>query len=199
MRPGAERLFEMEAASVGGDVLGRRARVLAAVHRAKRVDPAIAFAVVVGLEKRTDVRQFAAGAAVDALASPGRRDRQQAGQRPPDLRTPRIRSRISHAAYPIAAPFPLGRHLIRPRWLQVNRRHRPGILGQDETIMMAMTSGVNGLLRRGYLSRLAGNLHNFSDGSWRSNGLHRESAHLWVQVGYIKFASSRYWKSPIPG
>lgn len=70
------RSIERVAARFPGNTLGFRPRVFPAVVRANRVYGAVLSAIVAGLDERADVRQFAAGSAVNALTAAIRSDRQ---------------------------------------------------------------------------------------------------------------------------
>ena len=115
--------IKAEAAGFGGDMLGFRARVFAAVQRAEGIDAAVAFAVAVGLEERAHVRQLAAGPAMDALAPPPLRDRQHGRERPSDLGSPGVLLTIDHSRHSTdykltlltALPHPSGWLKLRPR------------------------------------------------------------------------------------
>ncbi len=98
-------ILEAKAAGVGRDVLGGDARVLAAVQRPPGVDGAGALAPGVNPQEGADVRQFAAGPALDALAAPPLGDRQHGRERPLDPGPPGISLRIDHPAHDRGIPF----------------------------------------------------------------------------------------------
>lgn len=98
--PSAGDSIEIEAAGVFGNVLGLGPGVLATVQWAKRIDTTVAFAVAVGFEEWARNRQPAASPAVDALPFASRRNRQQRGKGPLDLRHPGVSFRIGHQGFP---------------------------------------------------------------------------------------------------
>jgi hypothetical protein len=83
-------LLKVDTAGGLGDMFRFGPGVFSAVHRAQKVYFAHCFAFVVKSQPGADIREFAAGAATEALALAGFRDGQKSGYGPLELGGPGV-------------------------------------------------------------------------------------------------------------